>query len=139
MAFTLNEVTILWQLGKDPEIRTTSNNVTVCSFSVATERGWKDKEGNWKNETDWHNITLWNPAEYLRERLKKGAKVLIKGEMRTEKFEKDGVTQYRTKVIAFKVIPVDRKGETHSESSEQHQHEEEHGEMQSGETEDLPF
>lgn len=138
MAFTLNEVTLLGQLGKDAETRTTTNDATVCSFSIATERGWKDKEGNWKNETDWHNIVLWNPADYLLKRLKKGAKFLIKGEMRTDKFEKEGVTQYRTKVVANKVIPVDKNVEAHSET-ERSEYEENHNVQQPNQDDDLPF
>ncbi|MCK9209230.1 MAG: single-stranded DNA-binding protein [Ignavibacteriaceae bacterium] len=138
MSFTLNQVTLLGTLGKDCETRTAGSS-TVSSFSIATERSWKDKAGEWKKETDWHNITVWNPSDYIKERLKKGAKVLVTGEMRTDKYEKDGVTHYNTKVVAKQVITLDRKGEAQSESGEQSHQEEERGELQPGTEEDLPF
>jgi len=139
MSFTANKVILLGTMGRDAETRAVAQS-TVSSFSVATERSWKDKAGNWIKETDWHNIVVWNPSEYLKERLKKGAKVFIEGEMRTDCFEKDNVKQYRTKVVASKIIPLGAN-EARGESSEQSNQGDQQGEAPpNGEAEeDLPF
>ena len=69
MAFSLNKVMLIGNLGRDAETRFTTNNLSVTNFSIATTRGFKDKDGNWQNETTWHNITGFNLSDYYKDNL----------------------------------------------------------------------
>jgi len=97
---SINKAIIVGHLGKDPEVRYTSSERAVCSFSVATSESWK-KDGEKQERTEWHNITAFGKlAEICGEYLTKGKLVYIEGQIRTEKYEKDGETRYSTKIIA---------------------------------------
>jgi single-strand DNA-binding protein len=92
-------------LGKDPELRRTTNGSAVCNFSVATTESFKSK-GEEKEVTDWHAVTCWGSlAEYAAEHLKKGSPVTVIGKLKTRSYEKDGVKKYVTEVIADVVLP----------------------------------
>lgn len=106
----VNKVILIGNLGKDPEIRYTPSGAAVCSFSLATSRQWKDKDGNKKEETDWHNISAFERlAELCMEYLEKGSKVFIEGRLKTDKYEKEGQIRYLTKIIANSVQFLDGK------------------------------
>src|SRR5437764_2993795 len=77
----------------------------VTKFSIATSRRWKDKEsGDWKEETDWHNVVLWR-SENLANYLQKGKQVYVEGRLHTRSYEdKDGVKKYATEVVSEEVI-----------------------------------
>jgi len=92
---------IIGRLGKDPEMRTLENGSKVCSFSVATSRAWKDKNGEKQEATDWHNIVFWGKiAEVCEKYLKKGDLVYISGESRTRSYEdKEGNKKYATELM----------------------------------------
>lgn len=98
----VNKVILIGHLGKDPEIRFTPQSAAVCNFSLATSRSWKDKEGNKKEETDWHNIVVWGKlAEICGEYLSKGRQVYISGRIQTRSWDdKDGNKKYTTEIIA---------------------------------------
>lgn len=98
----LNRVELIGRLGKDPETRYTQGGVCITSFSVATSESWKDKQtGEKKERTEWHNVTAFNRlAEICGEYLRKGSLVFLAGKLQTDKYEKDGITRYATKVIA---------------------------------------
>lgn len=104
MSRTLNRVTLIGNLGRDAETAYTASQVAVTKFSVATTRRWKDqKSGDWKEETDWHNIILWrgeNVAPYLL----KGAKVYVEGRLATRSYEKDGEKKYVTEIVSENLI-----------------------------------
>lgn len=104
----LNRVTLIGNLGKDPDLRTTPQGNSVCSFPLATTERYKDRNGEWKDITDWHEITLWdNLAERARKSLRKGSKVFIEGKLKTRSYEKDGITRYRTEVRGQTLILLD--------------------------------
>ncbi len=105
MAKSLNQVTLVGRLGKDAETRFTPGGVSVTSFSVATERSWKDqKSGEWVSETDWHNVVLWK-KEKLAGYLSKGTTVCVTGRLQTRNYEdKGGGKRYVTEVIAEDVV-----------------------------------
>jgi single-strand DNA-binding protein len=105
MAFSVNEVRLLGNLGKDAEIKFTPSGAQVATFSVATERSWKDKSTDeWKKETQWTNCVLWG-KEKVADQLKKGTKVHVSGRLQTRNYEdKDGKKVYVTEVVADDAI-----------------------------------
>ncbi|MFC2103158.1 single-stranded DNA-binding protein [Bacteroidota bacterium] len=123
MAFSLNRVTLIGNLGRDAETRFTTNNVAVTNFSLATTRGYKDKDGNWQNETTWHNITGFNLSDYYKDNLKKGKKFYVEGRISKREYnDKEGNKRTSTDVIVEKLIPLeagrgDSEGTSESGSS----------------------
>jgi len=110
MAFSLNRMQLLGNIGKDPETRFTTSNVAVTSFSIATTNSYKDKSGQWQNDTTWHNIVCFSLSDYLKDNLKKGKKVYLEGRIQNRSYEdKEGVKKYITEVLAdnTKIIPLD--------------------------------
>jgi len=108
---SVNKVILLGNLGKDAETRFTSGGAARTTFSVATSRRWKDQQtGEWKEETDWHNVVLWrqeNVATYLT----KGRQVYLEGRLQTRSYEdKDGKKVYTTEVVADDLILVGGRG-----------------------------
>lgn len=108
---SVNKVILLGHLGKDAESRFTPQGVSVTSFSVATNRRFKDSQtGEWKDETDWHNIVLWR-AENLATYLTKGTQVYVEGRLQTRNYEnKEGRKVYVTEVVAEDVLLVGGRG-----------------------------
>ena len=102
---SLNRVELIGNIGRDAETKYTPNGTPCSKFSIATGRRWKDKQsGEWKEETDWHNVVLWQ-AEKLAPYLVKGKQVYLEGRLQTRSFEnKSGVKQYVTEVVASDVI-----------------------------------
>ncbi len=101
MARSLNKVQLIGRLGKDAETRHTPSGVAVTNFSVATSYRMKDgQSGEWKDNTDWHDIVLWK-SEKVAEYFTKGKQVYIEGRLRTRSWEdKNGQKRYRTEVVA---------------------------------------
>src|ERR1700736_2521427 len=108
---SVNKVILVGHLGKDAETRFTPAGVSVTSFSVATNRRWKDQQtGGWKEETDWSNVGLWR-QENLANYLTKGKQVYVEGRLQTRSYDdKDGKKQYRTEVVADDVILLGGRG-----------------------------
>lgn len=98
----INKCIIVGTCGKDPETKFMPSGKAVTNISVATSEQWKDKQTGQKQEaTEWHNVVFFDRlAEIAGEYLKKGAQVYIEGKIKTEKYEKDGVARYSTKIIA---------------------------------------
>ena len=101
----LNKVILFGNLGKDPELRYTTSQTPVCSFSLATGERRKDQSGNWVEHTEWHNIiTFGKTAENCNNYLKKGRQAFIEGRIQTRKWQdKDGRDRYTTEIIAATV------------------------------------
>ncbi len=98
----INKAILVGNLGRDPEIRSTTSGVAVANFSIATNRRWKDKEGNRQEQTEWHNIVCFGrQAEVAGEYLAKGRQVYIEGRLQTRSWEdqESGETRYRTEVV----------------------------------------
>lgn len=97
----MNKAIICGRLGRDPETRYSQGGGAVCNFSVATSEKWRDKaSGQPQERTEWHNmVSFGRTAEVCGEYLRKGSQVLIEGRLQTDKYEKDGVTRYSTKII----------------------------------------
>ena len=100
---SVNNVIIVGNLGRDPEVRYTPNGNAVCNVTVATSRQWKNKEsGEKQEETEWHRVVFYDRlAEIAGEYLKKGRSVYVEGRLKTRKWQdKDGVENYTTEIIA---------------------------------------
>ena len=97
----VNKVILVGNLGRDPESRSLPSGQPVTNFSVATSRRYKDREGNRKDETEWHNIVCFGKqAEIAAQYLTKGKMVFIEGRIQTRSWEdKEGKKQYRTEII----------------------------------------
>src|SRR5258708_20560898 len=109
---SVNKVILIGNLGKDGETKFTPNGTSVATFSIATSWRQKDQQtGEWKDQTDWHNIVFWR-AENVVPYLTKGTQVYIEGRLHTRSYEKDGKKQYFTEVIAAALILLGgRRGE----------------------------
>ena len=100
----LNKALIYGNLTRDPELKSLPSGSKVCSFSVATNRVWKDQSGARQEATDYHNIVVFGrQAETSAQYLRKGAGAFIEGRMQTRSWEQDGVKKYRTEVVADRV------------------------------------
>jgi single-strand DNA-binding protein len=109
---SLNEVRILGNLGKDVDLKHTTNGKAVANFSVATTNSWTDKQTSQKVEqTEWHRVVVWDKlAELCAKYLAKGRQCMVLGSLKTRSYEKDGVTKYQTEIVADDVIFLGGKG-----------------------------
>ncbi|TSC78077.1 MAG: single-strand DNA-binding protein [Parcubacteria group bacterium Gr01-1014_24] len=99
----LNKVILIGNLTRDPELRSTTTGVKVCSFSLATNRVWKDKNGVRQEAADYHNVVVFGrQAETVAQYMKKGSSILVEGRMQTRSWDDktSGEKKYRTEVIA---------------------------------------
>src|SRR3989344_1877993 len=110
----LNKVFIIGRLTADPELRTTPSGDHVVSFSIATNRYWRTKEGERKESTEFHNIVAWGrQAEVINQFSKKGSIIMIEGRLQTRSWEgKDGQTRRTTEIVAENIQLGPRSGET---------------------------
>jgi len=120
---SVNKVILLGNLGKDAETKFTTGGAAVTKFTLATSRRWKDQQtGELKEETDWHNIVVWqqeNVANYLT----KGRQVYVEGRLQTRSYEdKEGQKKYFTEVVAHDVILVGGRGEGGGQDEPASQH-----------------
>jgi single-strand DNA-binding protein len=109
---SVNKVLLIGNLGRDAETKFTAGGTSVTRFSVATQRRWKDQASNdWKEETNWTNVTLWK-QENLANYLTKGKQVYVEGRLQTRSYDdKDGKKVYATEVVADEVILLGGRGE----------------------------
>jgi single-strand DNA-binding protein len=97
----INKVTLIGNLGADPEVRTLENGTAVGRFSLATNENYKDKDGNWQTQTEWHNIIVWRDLAERSKMLKKGSPVYVEGKISYRKYtDKDGVEKNLTDIVA---------------------------------------
>ena len=113
MARGINKVIAIGNLGKDPETRYVPSGAAVTQFSIACSETWLDKTtGEQKERTEWINVEVWGKAaEACAKYLSKGSQCYVEGKLQTDKWEKDGVTRYSTKVRADNVQFLGGKGE----------------------------
>ncbi|MBN2570918.1 MAG: single-stranded DNA-binding protein [Ignavibacteriales bacterium] len=108
MAFSLNKIMLIGNLGQDAETTFTTSNLSVTKFSLATTHSYKNKEGEWTNETTWHNITAFGLSDFYKEALKKGKKFYVEGRLtKNEYTDKENIKRYYTDIIAQSIIPLD--------------------------------
>ncbi len=104
-----NRVQLIGHLGQDPELKTIDSGKKVARFTLATDDGYKNSEGQKVNETTWHNIVAWNGLADLTEKfLKKGRKVAVEGRIVYRSYEdKKGITKYITEIILNDLMFLD--------------------------------
>ena len=105
MAGSVNKVTLIGNLGADPEVRRMPSGDPIVNLNVATSETWRDKNsGERKEKTEWHRVVIFNDqiAKVAEQYLKKGMKVYIEGALQTRKWEKDGVERYSTEIVLQK-------------------------------------
>lgn len=118
----LNKAFIFGNLTRDPELRAMPSGMNVCSFGMATNRVFRDRDGKKQEQTDFHNIVVFGrQADTVAQYLKKGSSVLIEGRIQNRSWEgKDGEKKYRTEIVAERVQFGPRStGSTHSTDSGQ--------------------
>jgi single-strand DNA-binding protein len=114
----VNKVFLLGNLGKDPELRYTTAQNPICTFSVATTERRKDQNGQWNDHTEWHNVvTFGKTAENCSQYLKKGRQAFIEGKIQTRKWQdKEGKDRYTTEIVANTVQFVGGAGRSTGDS-----------------------
>lgn len=112
MARSLNQVTLMGNLTRDPELRQTPTGQNVTSFSLALNRSYKDASGEWQEATDYIDIVAWGPlAERVSQYLTKGRRCLVQGRLQSRSWEQDGQKRNKVEVLANDVTFLDSRGE----------------------------
>ena len=103
---SVNKVILVGNLGRDAELRYTPGGAAVATLNLATTETWKDKEGQKKEDTQWHRVILWGKtAESLQDYLTKGKQIYVEGKLQTRKWkDKDGNDKYTTEVRGDRVV-----------------------------------
>jgi single-strand DNA-binding protein len=114
---SLNRVQLIGYLGKDPETRFTATGKKVCSFSVAVTQRWRSAGGEAKESTEWFTVEAWGGlGEFCQNYLVKGRLVFVEGRLQTDRYEHEGETRSKTKVVASQVQALDRRTEAEEDA-----------------------
>lgn len=115
---SLNKVQLIGNLGRDPEMRYTADGAAVATLNLATSRGWKDKDGDWQEETEWHRVVFYGKvAQVAGDYLKKSRLVYVEGRLRTRKWaDTDGTDRYTTEIVgeALQMLGARPDGAVHA-------------------------
>src|ERR1700723_1017203 len=146
MPRSVNQVILVGNVGKDPEVRYSAGGTPVANFSLATNEKFKDRNDQWQERTEWHSIVAWKRwAEFVGEHGAKGSKLYVEGKIQTSSWEdrQSGERKYRTEIVARDLLLLgprensgaDCQGPTHNQNEDQPSH------AGSGEIadEDIPF
>ena len=107
---SLNKVTLIGNVGKDPEIKTFASGNKVASITLATSERYKDRNGEQKEDTEWHSVQAFGKLADVVERfVHKGSLLYLDGKIRTRSYEADGRTVYRTEILADHIQMLDRR------------------------------
>lgn len=111
---SLNKVLLIGNAGKDPEIRHLESGVATASFSLATTERFKDRNtGEYRDQTEWHNIVCWrNQAEFAEKYIRKGTQLFVEGRLRTRSYsDRDGNVKYTTEIVVDNIQLLGRKSD----------------------------
>jgi single-strand DNA-binding protein len=112
MARSVNQVILMGNLTRDPELRQTPSGQSVVSFSLALNRAYKDQSGEWQEQTDFLDVVAWGPlAERVSQYLTKGRRALVQGRLQSRSWEQDGQKRSKVEVLANDVTFLDGRGE----------------------------
>ncbi len=118
MARSLNQVTLMGNLTRDPDLRETPSGQKVTSFSLALNRSYKDSNGEWQEATDFVDIVCWGPlAERVDQYLSKGRKCLVQGRLQSRNWEQDGQKRSKVEVLAADVTFLDSRNNNDESAS----------------------
>ena len=120
MARGVNKVILVGNLGKDPDVSYLPSGQSVTKFTMATSRSYKDKNGELKEETEWHNIVAWGKVgESVAQYLSKGRQVYVEGRIQTRTWEdREGKKRYNTDIVAENVVLLGGRGAAAADSSD---------------------
>lgn len=112
MARSVNQVMLMGNLTRDPELRQTPSGQSVCSFSLALNRAYKDQSGEWQEATDYIDCVCWGPlAERVSQYLSKGRRAFVQGRLQSRSWEQEGQKRSKVEVLANDVTFLDGRGE----------------------------
>ena len=112
MARSVNQVILMGNLTRDPELRQTPSGQSVVSFSLALNRAYKDQSGEWQEATDFIDVVAWGPlAERVAQYMTKGRRALVQGRLQSRSWEQDGQKRNKVEVLANDVTFLDGRGE----------------------------
>jgi len=118
MARSFNQVILMGNLTRDPELRSTSTGQNVCNFSLALNRSYKDGSGNWQEATDYIDVIAWGPlGERVQQYVTKGRPVLVTGRLQNRTWEQEGQKRNKVEVVAQDVTFLGGRGEGGSDNS----------------------
>ncbi len=118
MSRSLNKVSLIGNLGNDPEVRSTTGGNRVATFSLATSRSWNDASGSRQEKTEWHRCVVWNTktsqlADIVERYVKKGDKLYVEGRIEYRQWQdKDGQTRYSTEINVRELIMLTSKSQS---------------------------
>ncbi len=117
---SVNKVILIGRLGKDPEVRKINATTTVCNFPLATNESYKNQDGSYTEQTEWHNIVMWRGVAERAERiLKKGNTIFVEGKLRTRSWEdKEGNKRYTTEIVVENFQLLEKRESTGTNNSE---------------------
>jgi len=107
MAKSVNKVILVGNVGQDPEVKYTASGVPVAKVSLATNERFKDKNDQWQDRTEWHNVLAWQRlAEIVGEYVHKGSKIYVEGKLQTSSWQdrQNGEKRYRTEIVAREIV-----------------------------------
>ena len=113
----VNKVILVGNLGRDPEVRNTPSGQAVAEFSLATNRRWRDRDGNRQEQTEWHRIVCWGrQAEIAGQYLTKGKQIYVEGRLQTRSWDdkQTGEKRYRTEIVCDNFQMLGQRGDSHS-------------------------
>jgi single-strand DNA-binding protein len=134
---SLNKVMLIGNVGKEPEVRHLENGVSVVTLPIATSERFKDRNGELREQTEWHNVVFWRTlAEIVEKHVRKGSQIFIEGRLRTRNWEdQHGQKRYATEVVADSLRLLGRR----PEGQERHTATPASPEIEQNEGDDLPF
>ena len=119
MARSVNQVIIMGNLTRDPDLRQIPSGQSVCSFSLALNRSYKDQSGEWQEATDYIDVVAWGPlGERVSQYLSKGRRVLVQGRLQSRSWEQEGQKRSKVEVLASDVTFLDGRGGDNGEGGE---------------------
>lgn len=144
---SVNKIILLGRVGKDPEVRDLGSNTKVASFSLATSESYKNKDGEWVEQTEWHSLQVFGKlAEYCGEKIRKGDQIYAEGQLRTRSYdasngEKKYVTEVRVERLqkVYTSTPQTQASAPQPQAKPQPQRMEPRGNCFDPEPDDLPF
>ena len=119
---SVNKVILIGRLGKDPEVRKINATTTVCNFPLATNESYKNQDGSYTEQTEWHNIVMWRGVAERAERiLKKGSTVFVEGKLRTRSWEdKENHKRYTTEIVVENFQLLDKREQSGTPQANSH-------------------
>jgi single-strand DNA-binding protein len=117
-----NKVILIGNVGKDPEIRHLDSGVAVITLPVVTSERIKDRNGEWREMSEWHNVVFWRAlAESVEKYVHKGTQILVEGKLRNRSWEdQNGQKRYTTEIVAETLKVLNRRDNNNSQQSGQH-------------------